>query len=471
MRRLSTIAADTLLERLHVLVGSHRRVTADLIAHLSEVDARRLHVSKGFSSLFGYCVECLGFSEDEACRRIDAARLVRRFPEVYSLLEDGSVSLTVLGLLKQHLTSENHRELLRAVSGASVRQAKELLAAQFPQPDVPSSIRKLPERCAVSEPVEKGACDAPIVTEEPLGNGAMRCPSDTAPRTGNAPTSVSTPPCATQSGAVSDATPRPAGAGSDPAPSTPTCARLATLPPAAARVKLEPLSRDRFLVKFTVSRAMKEKIELACDLLRHANPKGDLSVVLERAVDLLVAQLEKTKQGRTKRPRSERPIRSGESVGEETRPPDERTAAVCHEDLAMRSRRTRESIARATRREVVERDGWRCSFTADDGRRCDARAFLEFDHETPRSLGGGSHAEDLRLLCRAHNRLAAERIYGKAYISRAIGRAQAQRGERGRDEGTAPSDFRSLRRDESPVILSSGDSRRSSEPCMRRDES
>jgi len=36
--------------------------------------------------------------------------------------------------------------------------------------------------------------------------------------------------------------------------------------------------------------------------MRHANPGGDLSVVFERALDLLVADLEKRKQGRTKRP-------------------------------------------------------------------------------------------------------------------------------------------------------------------------
>ena len=83
MQRLSTLADDALLERLHILVGSHRRVTADLIAHLSEVDARRLHVNRGFSSLFGYCLERLGFSEDEACRRIEAARLARKFPQIF----------------------------------------------------------------------------------------------------------------------------------------------------------------------------------------------------------------------------------------------------------------------------------------------------------------------------------------------------------------------------------------------------
>jgi hypothetical protein len=140
-------------------------------------------------------------------------------------------------------------------------------------------------------------------------------------------------------------------------------------------------------VKFTASRAMREKLELARDLMSHTNPKGELAVVL---VDLLIAELEKKKQGRTNRPQKK-----------------SRPAKDTH-------------VTRAARREVVERDGWRCSFVANDGRRCDARGFLEFDHETPRGHGGSSQPENLRLLCRAHNRWAAERAYGKAHVTQAI---------------------------------------------------
>src|ERR1700704_4967857 len=125
MQLLTSLSDDALLHELSVIVSSHRRVTAELIFHLAEVDARRLHVEKGFSSLFSYCVELLHFSEDEACRRIEAARLARRFPAIYPLLGTGTVSLTVLGLLKSYLTDDNHRELLAGVSGSSVRRAKE----------------------------------------------------------------------------------------------------------------------------------------------------------------------------------------------------------------------------------------------------------------------------------------------------------------------------------------------------------
>jgi len=133
-----------LLHQLDAVVGSHRRITAELVLCLAEVDARRLHVEVGCPSLFAYCVGRLRFSEDEACRRIEAARLARRFPYIIPLLERGAVSLTTLGLLKHHLTDENAHEVLAGISGVNVRRAREWLAARFPSPDVPSTIRKLP---------------------------------------------------------------------------------------------------------------------------------------------------------------------------------------------------------------------------------------------------------------------------------------------------------------------------------------
>jgi len=241
---LSSLSDDPLLHELHVLVASHQRATALLIAHLGEVDARRLHVEKGFSSLFGYCVERLHFSEDEACRRIEAARLARRFPTVLALLEAGAVSLTVLGLLKPHLTDENHGELLAGVSGASVRQAKEWLAARFPQPDVPSTIRRQPGRLSV--PATAGVL-GPSATE-----GVPTAPANEA--------------------VLSVSTRVPDGAGPV----------VAATPIAQARTRVEPLSSDRFVVKFTASRALRDKLELARDLMRHANPSGELVALLVR---------------------------------------------------------------------------------------------------------------------------------------------------------------------------------------------
>jgi hypothetical protein len=121
MENLCSLSDDDLFRQLHELVATQRGCIANLIVHLAEADARRAHLDKGFSSLFVYCAERLHFSEDEACRRIDAARLSRRYPEVIELLRSGAVSLTALGIAKVHLTAQNRIELFAGISGKSTR--------------------------------------------------------------------------------------------------------------------------------------------------------------------------------------------------------------------------------------------------------------------------------------------------------------------------------------------------------------
>lgn len=77
-------------------------------------------------------------------------------------------------------------------------------------------------------------------------------------------------------------------------------------------------------------------------------------------------------------------------------------------------------IDRATRRAVVSRDGLRCAWTGPDGERCSATGWLELDHEEPLGKGGSSEPGNVRVLCKAHNRLSAELAYGRDKIERAI---------------------------------------------------
>ena len=118
--------------------------------HLAEIEERRLHLTLGFGSMFEFCVKQLKLSEGEAFRRILAARLGRRFPVVHSLIASGAVHLSALELAREHLSDENHVELLEALSGKSKREVEQLLASRFPKPDVPDRIRKLPQRGAAA---------------------------------------------------------------------------------------------------------------------------------------------------------------------------------------------------------------------------------------------------------------------------------------------------------------------------------
>jgi 5-methylcytosine-specific restriction endonuclease McrA len=101
-------------------------------------------------------------------------------------------------------------------------------------------------------------------------------------------------------------------------------------------------------------------------------------------------------------------------------------------DPALGSSR-REHVTNATRRAIVERDGLRCSWVDDQGRRCASRAWLEIDHRHPRGKGGSSEARNTRIFCRAHNRFAAEQEYGRDHVERAIQEARHS-ARHGRDE-------------------------------------
>lgn len=73
-------------------------------------------------------------------------------------------------------------------------------------------------------------------------------------------------------------------------------------------------------------------------------------------------------------------------------------------------------IARDVARAVRERDQYRCSFVSSSGKRCTETCGLEFDHVVPFALGGDSETSNLRLLCHAHNQLAAELVFGRKKI-------------------------------------------------------
>src|SRR5712691_7376638 len=124
----SHLSDDDLVAQVKSPARCEREATACLIAHLAELDDRRLYLGAGFSSLFTYCCSVLHLSEPAAYNRIEAARAARRFPV------------------------ENHQELLAAAAGKSKRDVEELLVRYFPRPEVPSLVRKLPAPRALPAP-------------------------------------------------------------------------------------------------------------------------------------------------------------------------------------------------------------------------------------------------------------------------------------------------------------------------------
>jgi hypothetical protein len=142
---LAPLDDQALLAELPRLARSERAATVVLVARLAELDARRLYLAAGFSSLFAYCTTVLKLSECEAYNRIEAARAVGRRPELLDRLGDGPLSLTTLRMVAPHI-SDDDKQLLEAAAGKSRREVAELVVAKVPEPPAVSSVRKLPDR-------------------------------------------------------------------------------------------------------------------------------------------------------------------------------------------------------------------------------------------------------------------------------------------------------------------------------------
>ena len=238
-----------LLREVHSLTSRERTATAQLIAALSELDARRLYLPEGCSSLFTYCTRVLHLSEHATYGRIEAARAARKWPVVLELLANGSLHLTAVTVLSRHLTTENHEALLAAARHKSKREIEEMVAAIRPQPAVPSSVRKVPPSATPTPEASRSVSSAAVND------------SDSVP-----------PPC--------NLAPRQA-------------------PAAATRqVDITPLAPARYKIQFTVTRETYGRLREAQDLLRHRIPNGDVGAIFDRALSLLLQDLHSTSRDR-----------------------------------------------------------------------------------------------------------------------------------------------------------------------------
>ena len=144
--QLKSISDDDLLRRLSKLLRQSRRVESELVAHIGEVDSRRLFAGEACPSMFAYCTDVLHLSEHEAYLRIAVGRASREYPDILVMLEDGRLHLSGIAKLAPHMTEANRESLLARAAYKSKRQIEELVAEISPEPDVPTLIRKLPER-------------------------------------------------------------------------------------------------------------------------------------------------------------------------------------------------------------------------------------------------------------------------------------------------------------------------------------
>lgn len=157
----------------------------------------------------------------------------------------------------------------------------------------------------------------------------------------------------------------------------PTFRTDAELAPAARRSKapIESQVESRYRLQMTISRALRDKVERALDLTSHGNPDRDLTVLLERAVDMLLDRAEKQQLGEPARPDADASTP---------------TPAIEPSDIRQSGSRTKTKKTSAKR--------------------------LEVDDVIVRADGGSDGEDDVRAARRAHEGVRTDETAGKEHV-------------------------------------------------------
>lgn len=130
---LKYLTDKTLLQDTKLLAQQYRTITASFLLHIKEIEQRKLYTELGYTSLFTYIVQELGFSESSASRRITAMKMVKEIPELEKKIETGELTLSNLGKAANVFKQENitdvkfKKEVLATIENTSTRTCEKTL--------------------------------------------------------------------------------------------------------------------------------------------------------------------------------------------------------------------------------------------------------------------------------------------------------------------------------------------------------
>ena len=235
--------------RSRSLAAREREATAQLIASIAELDARRLYLGRRLLVAVHILHAVLAFVGARGLRpHRGRPRGAAMADHPRAALGGGHHTHNRVPAGVAPDPDENHQAVLEAAKHKSKREVEQQVAALRPLPAVPS-IYPEGSDAAASDTSD----DVPGSIKQPTATVA-RCP---------------TPAFATE------APMRPGVSGRPPV--------------------VSPLAPDRYKVQFTVTRETHDKLRQVQDLLRHSVPDGDPAAIFDRALTLLLAELRKRK--------------------------------------------------------------------------------------------------------------------------------------------------------------------------------
>ena len=414
-----------IIEKLESLRRREHSATVELIAALVECYTSKTYLDAGYESIWDLLVRRLDYSFAAASRRNAATKIVARYPFVLEMLRSQRTSLTVLAKVVGPLGSTSDPVgLLKSIDGKSQREVERIVALGRPVAKPVERVRRQVVRKPAAKPAPLLDCGA----DGSSGGGASGAEVVAASGVGLATSgaevaTVDGDPAATSGAEV--ATVDGTGFGT-------SAAEVGAARTSAAEAAAAPETEERVSLSFSLTDEDYESFEQAKAILARKLP-ADMSIE-DAFTELVAFYLTKKKPTRTSKstgrkkaaggtehPRSAETSADGRagrtSTGTEVESATgtadgTETANATGTANRPRSEPRSRHIPANTRAAVFDRDAHRCSYVAADGTRCNATRNLEIDHVEPFALGGSHEAENLRVLCAAHNRRAAERVFG-----------------------------------------------------------
>jgi len=350
--KLSALSKAELLSRFNKLVRTERKITHLVLLYIAEIETRKIYADLGFDGMYAYLTRGLGYSEGSAYRRLQSARLLKQVPRVAEMIEAGSLNLSQLTQVQKCL-----KESAKNGESISVEQTLEVLT-------------KLENKNSFeTQKTLAQEMNSPVVLHE----------------------------------------------------------------------KLKPQQDNSVRIEMTLTKEQFAELEQARSFLSHICPEGSWSEVISTLAKQfnhrkLYGRTRPSQENIIKPTNEERPdlppkanpsqIRKAstlESADSNQFKKENLTQAAIARGKSFKSknsetcqryicRRRREYISIHMKRVLFKKAQHCCEYRdPHTQQRCQSKYKLEIDHRQPIALGGNNELGNLRILCQAHNALAARR--------------------------------------------------------------
>lgn len=141
---LKNISNHELIQRLEKLVRTERKITHLVLLHIAEIEDRKIYAEMGYDGMYAYLTRGLGYSEGSAYRRLHSARLLKNVPAIAEKIETGALNLTQLAQVQKCLKDDlqtgkkvsavQTERLLENLQHKNTFETQKVLAIEFNQP-------------------------------------------------------------------------------------------------------------------------------------------------------------------------------------------------------------------------------------------------------------------------------------------------------------------------------------------------